>query len=165
MDKSQFKQIARIANTDVNGALPVHHSLTKIQGISFSFSNAICNILNIDKKTKIGDLSQEEIKKVEDVINFPSKYNLPSWLLNRRKDYETGNDLHFITSKLKFEKDNDIKIMKKVKTYRGMRHAYGLPVRGQRTRSNFRRGASLGVQKKKTKMAAPVKEEKGKGKK
>jgi len=164
MDKSQFKQIARIANTDVNGALPVQHSLTKIQGISFSLANAICNTLNIDKKTKIGDLAIDEIKKIEDVINFPSKYNLPSWLLNRRKDYETGEDKHLITSKLKFEKDNDIKIMKKIKTYKGMRHAYGLPVRGQRTRSNFRHGAALGVQKKKVKMAAPA-PEKGKGKK
>jgi len=51
---------------------------------------------------------------------------------------------------LKFTKENDIKLLKKVKSYRGMRHALGLPVRGQRTKSNFRRNkgkASLGVKR------------------
>jgi len=74
-------------------------------------------------------------------------------MLNRRKDYETGEDKHLLSSDLAFTKDNDIKMLKKIKSYKGMRHAFGLPVRGQRTRSNFRRnkGKVTGVQKKKIK--------------
>jgi small subunit ribosomal protein S13 len=74
-------------------------------------------------------------------------------MLNRRKDYETGEDIHLLSSDLAFTQDNDIKMMKKMKSYKGMRHARGLTVRGQKTRANFRRnkGKVAGVQKKKAK--------------
>ncbi|MFH0936484.1 MAG: 30S ribosomal protein S13 [Candidatus Woesearchaeota archaeon] len=73
--------------------------------------------------------------------------SIPSWLKNRRKDYETGQDEHITGTDLKFKKDTDIKRMRKIKTYRGMRHSYGLPVRGQRTKGHFRHGATVGVKK------------------
>jgi len=71
-------------------------------------------------------------------------------MLNRRKDYEDGTDKHIILGDLKFTKDNDIKRMKKIKSNKGYRHAWGLPVRGQRTKSNFRKnkGKVTGVKKK-----------------
>ena len=95
----------------------------------------------------------EDLKKVEEVILNPSKYNIPSWMFNRRKDFDTGNDKHILTTDLKLQKDNDIKRLRKIKAYRGIRHSLGQPVRGQRTRSNFRRGSAIGVNKKKSKMA------------
>jgi len=79
--------------------------------------------------------------------------SLPGWLLNRRKDYETGEDTHVTTAKLRLSYEFDLKRLKKVKSYRGLRHAWGLPVRGQRTRSNFRHGKSVGVMKKAAKIA------------
>ena len=94
-----------------------------------------------------------DLKKVEEVILNPLKHDIPTWMFNRRKDYDTGNDKHILTSDLKLQKDNDIKRLKKIKAYRGIRHATGQPVRGQRTRSNFRRGSAIGVNKKKSKMA------------
>jgi small subunit ribosomal protein S13 len=111
------------------------------------FSNAVCNILNLDKTKKIGALDEKEVKDIEDLINNSSK--LPKWMLNRRRDYDTGEDLHIVGSKLKLRKEFDIKRLKKIRSYRGMRHAFGLPVRGQRTRGHFRKGRSVGVQKKK----------------
>ena len=71
--------------------------------------------------------------------------------MNRRRDYDTGEDKHLLIGTLQFSKDNDIKRLKKIKALRGMRHQKGLPVRGQRTKSNFRRnkGKVIGVKKKK----------------
>ena len=110
------------------------------------FSNAICNNLNLDKYRKIGTLNEQEVKSIESLIKDPS--SLPKWLLNRRKDYDTGKDLHLVSAQLNLSKEFDIKRLKKLKSYRGIRHALGQPVRGQRTRSHFRTGISVGVQRK-----------------
>ena len=78
-------------------------------------------------------------------------------MLNRRKDRETGEDRHVVTSDLKFENEFDIKNLKKIKVYRGVRHSLGLPVRGQRTKAHFRHGKTVGVRKKSL-VPAPKKE-------
>ena len=151
-EKDNFKHFIRIANTDLDGNKSIQRALTKVKGISFQFSNAICSVLKIDPTDKTGYLPDESVKRIEDLLKDPLKFNLPNWLFNRRKDYETGNDKHILTSDLDFIKDNDIKRMKKIKCYKGMRHAKGLPVRGQKTKSNFRRNkgkGSLGVKRKK----------------
>jgi len=155
--KAGFKYIVRIVNTDIDGNRPVYVALRKIRGVNFMFSNMVCSLAGVDKFKKAGYLSEAEIKKIDEIIRDPAKFHAPSWLLNRRKDYESGEDKHLVTSTLDFVKENDIKRMKKIKSYKGMRHAYGLPVRGQRTKSNFRKskskgkGGTLGVIKKKMK--------------
>lgn len=146
-----FRHIIRVSNTDLKGEKQLHMALHKIKGISFMFSNFICHSANVDPNKKAGSLTEEEISRLEDVIKNPAKYNCPTWMLNRRKDYETGQDMHLINTDLDLAKDADIKRMKKVKSYKGLRHTWGLPVRGQRTKSNFRRNkgkVSLGVVKK-----------------
>lgn len=148
-----FKHIVRIANTDIDGNKKIADAMRKIKGISFAFSNMICKLVGVDKTKKTGNLLDSEINKLNEAVRNPKEFGAPSWMLNRRNDYETGEDKHILSSDLRFTKDNDIKILKKIKSYKGMRHAFGLPVRGQRTRSNFRRnkGKVTGVQKKKVK--------------
>jgi len=144
-DKS-FEGIIRILQTDIPAEKPLHIGLTKIKGVSYSFANAVCKKLNLDKKRKILSLSKEEIKKIQDFINNPE---LPSFLLNRRKDYDAGKNLHLLGSDLDLRREFDIKRLKKIRSYRGLRHATGQPVRGQRTRGHFReKGRSVGVLKK-----------------
>jgi len=146
-----FKHIVRIATTDLEGNKPIYNALQKIKGVSYNFANAICIKGDIDKTKKTGTLTKEEIAKIEDIIKEPIKNHIPSWLLNRRSDYEDNKDKHLVAATLKFQKESDIKRLMKIKSYRGLRHAVGLPVRGQRTRSNFRRnkGKVLGVKRKK----------------
>ena len=150
-EKENFRYFVRIANTDLDGNKPIFNALRKIKGVSFMFSNMICNLAGIDKMTKAGYLSDEEIKKLDDILNNPLKYNAPSWMLNRRKDYETQADRHLVGVDLKLSKQEDIKRLQKTKSYRGLRHAWKLPVRGQRTRSNFRpnKGKVMGVKRRK----------------
>lgn len=151
MAEKDFKHLVRIANTDLDGNRRINYSLTRIKGISFMFSNAVLSVANIDLTKRTGDLTDQEIKQIDDIIKNPLKYKIPSWLFNRKKDVETGNDLHLIGGDLDFHKENDIKIMKKIKSYKGVRHIYGLPVRGQKTKSNFRKnkGKVTGVKKRK----------------
>lgn len=147
--KQEFRHIVRIANTDLDGNKKIVDALRKIRGINFMFSNMVCSLTKINKNEKTGSLNDSEIGKLDEVIRNPIKFNAPVWMLNRRKDYETNENKHLIASEIKFIQDNDIKRLKKIKTYRGIRHILGLPVRGQRTKSNFRKnkGKVLGVKR------------------
>ena len=140
-DKKADERIIRILSEDIEGRMTLYSGLAKIKGISWSFSNAICKKLKMDKRKKIGSLKDEEIKVIIDFIKNP---DVPEHVLNRRKDFDTGENKHLTGTDLDLRKEFDIKRLKKIKSYRGIRHAAGLPLRGQRTRSNFRRNRSKG---------------------
>lgn len=148
-EDENFRHIVRIVNTDLDGNKPIADALRKIYGVSFMFANMACSLSGVDKSKKTGTLGDEEIRKLEDMISRPLENGAPAWMLNRRRDNESGEDKHLTTADLKFLKDNDIKMMKKVKSYKGIRHMDGLPVRGQKTKSNFRKnkGNVTGVKK------------------
>ncbi len=146
-----FRYIVRVGGTDIDGKKQLAYSLTKIKGVGYSFANAVCMAAGLDKTKKAGELSDTEIEKLNQILASPLEHGIPNWMVNRKKDYETGEDKHLLTGDLAFVKSNDIKRLRKIKAYRGFRHARGLPVRGQRTKSNFRKnkGKTLGVKKKK----------------
>ncbi|MBI2659878.1 30S ribosomal protein S13 [Candidatus Woesearchaeota archaeon] len=156
--KQELKYFVRIANTDLDGNKSVGQALIKIKGLSFMFSNAVLNIAGIEKMKKTGYLSDAEASKIDEIIKDPSKFGIPQWLFNRKKDPEDGADKHLVGTTLAFTHDNDIKMMKKIKSYKGIRHMLGLPVRGQRTKSNFRKnkGKVLGVKRKEGTKAGKV---------
>ena len=137
--KSQEKgeeRLVRIMSKDIEGKMRVYAGLTKIKGVSWAFSNAVCKILKIDKRRKIGSLTDEEIQKISDFIKNPK---LPDYILNRRRDADTGDEKHLTGTDLDLRKDFDIKKLKKIKSYRGLRHTAGLPLRGQKTKAHFRK--------------------------
>lgn len=148
--ENKFKHIVRIANVDIPGEKAVRFALRKIKGVGISFADVACSLANIDKNKKAGQLGDDEISRLNDAVN--NTKGIPTWMMNRRRDYNTGEDMHILTGTLNFVKENDLKRLKKIKTLRGMRHQKGLPVRGQRTRSNFRKskGKVVGVKKKGT---------------
>ena len=161
--EQQFKHIVRIASTDLDGNRRIADAIRKIKGVGFSFASAVCQLAQIDGTKKAGFLLPEELKRIDDVILNVNKL-VPTWMLNRRKDLEDGTDKHLIGANLTFAQESDVRFMKQIRSYKGMRHAIGAPVRGQRTRSNFRKnkGKVIGVIKKKeAAAAAPAKEEKG----
>lgn len=148
-DKKDYYSIIRIVQTDIPGNKTLLAGLTYIKGVSWSISNALCKILKMDANKKIADLSPEEIVVITEFLNNPK---LPEFLLNRRKDFESGEDKHLITNALDMKKEFDIRRLKKIRSYRGLRHAFGHPTRGQRTKSNFRakgKKKAVGVKKKK----------------
>lgn len=143
----EFQHIIRIADTDLDGTLKVDHALTKIKGVGIRLANVITEKAGINPENRLGFLSDAEVKRIMDVIENPSKYDVPGWLLNRSKDSKTGEDLHIVGSDLVLQTKTDIDQMKKTKSWKGIRHAYGLKVRGQRTRTTGRKGKAVGVKK------------------
>jgi len=144
-----FRHVVRLANTDLNGSLPLVYGLAGIKGVGFNTALAFLRVAGIDPWKLTGELTDEEIKKIEAVIADPLSSGVPGWLLNRRKDYETGLDLHLVGSDLIFKARQDIEREMKIKSWRGIRHSLGLKVRGQRTSTTGRFGPTVGVTKKK----------------
>lgn len=151
-----FKHIVRIANVDLPGEKSIRFALTNIKGVGLRFADAVCILAKVKKDTKTGVLSNDQIAMLDKMVVNPLAHGFPTWMVNRRKDYDTGEDKHLITGTLNFVQENDLKRLKKIKSYRGTRHIHGQPSRGQRTRSNFRRnkGKVVGVNKKKVAPAA-----------
>lgn len=150
----EYRHIVRIMGADAPGTLKASYALAQIKGVSTSLSNAILKKVGVNPDLRVGFLSESDVSKIEDVLNDPAKYNLPSWLFNRRKDVETGKDIHLISADLVLRTKTDIDEAKEIRSWRGYRHAYGLKVRGQRTKTTGRAGKALGV-KKKTLMQRP----------
>ena len=141
-EEKDEEKLIRIMSKDIEGKMKIYPGLTKIKGISWGISNAVCKILGIDKNRKMGSLTEEEIKKISDFMKNPK---IPVFLVNRRFDFETGENRHLTGTDLDFRKDFDIKRLKNIKSYKGMRHQVGLPARGQRTKGHFRKNKSKGV--------------------
>jgi small subunit ribosomal protein S13 len=151
MAEEKIRPLVRIANTDLIGTKAIGIALKKIKGIGTMYSNAVLRTAHINASKKAGLLTLEEVERIAEIMLHPHKYKFPNWLLNRRKDYDTGEDKHLTQSDLDFTQQQDVRRLQKIKSRRGLRLAVGLPVRGQRTKSNFRRnkGKAMGVKRKK----------------
>jgi small subunit ribosomal protein S13 len=108
--------MARIAGVDIPKNKQVWVSLQYIYGIGPTLSQRILAQANVDPSTKVSDLAEEEVNRLREII-----------------DRE-----HNVEGELRKEIDLNIKRLIEVGSYRGIRHRHGLPVRGQRTRTNAR---------------------------
>ncbi len=157
--KGDFKHRVRLGGTVLDGNKDLVRSLTQIKGIGRQVSSSMVRDLKFDMKRKLGSLSDADIGKIEEKLQNLSQ-SLPAWMRNRRKDYVTGKDMHLVGTDLEITQRDDVKREKIIKSYRGIRHAAGLPVRGQRTRTSFRKGTTIGVVRKKALKQAKAKEKK-----
>jgi len=148
-ENQQNIALVRIITTDIPATLAVYPGLTRIKGISWPMAKATCHALKLDGKRKISSLSPEELEKIETFIKNPQ---LPEWMLNRRKDTETGVSRHLVLTDLDLQREFDIRKMKKMRCFKGVRHMLGQPVRGQSTKAHFRvKGKAVGVSRVKAK--------------
>jgi small subunit ribosomal protein S13 len=165
-----FRHIIRICGTDIDGTKKLAFGLSKIRGIGINYARSAVKAVNLDPETRIGSLTDEDVQKIEDAVNNPEKYGLPPFTYNRRKDFESGSNLHLLGPELALRQKMDIELLKDIKCWRGVRHSFGLKVRGQRTRTTGRTGKTVGVRKKAILAAAAAaataerKKEKGKEK-
>ncbi len=150
--KAASTSIVRIAGKDIDGDFDIPSALMQIKGIGYNMANAISlglrDIYNIPRETTIGSLDEAGIEKIEELLKDPKKAKMPLYLLNRQRDRETGENLHVVGTDLIVKTRQDIENDIKIQTYRGFRHRYGQKVRGQKTRSTGRTGATVGVTKK-----------------
>lgn len=149
MSTSSYRHIVRIAETDIPGDITLAWGLARIKGVGYNMAMSICRVLGYDPNIFIGYLTDEDVKKIEEIIKNPLSFGFPSWVVNRRKDYESGQNMHLVSSELIFYARQDIDREIKIKSWRGIRHALGYKVRGQRTHTTGRVGPTVGVSKKK----------------
>ena len=107
--------MARIAGVELQDKWKIDYALTQIKGIGWTLSKNILNSVKIDASNRVSDLSVKEITKITGKIG---DYPIEGALMRQVK----RNVARLVT----------------IGSYRGLRHSKGLPVRGQRTRSNAR---------------------------
>jgi len=144
----EYRHILRIMGTDVSGTLKASYAVAEIKGVSSSLSNAVLKKAGVNPDQRVGFMTESDVSKIEDVIKDPVKYGIPAWIFNRRKDSESGKDMHVLSAELALKIKTDIDGAKEIRSWRGYRHAYGLKVRGQSTKTTGRAGKALGVKKK-----------------
>lgn len=147
MSASEYKHILRIAGKDIEGGKKLIVALSKIKGVGYNFAQVLIQSLNINPNMRVGFLTENDIREIEQAISNPARAGIPQWYLNRRKSMDDGSNNHMITSDLDFAASNDIEREKLVMSWRGYRHMFGLRVRGQCTRTTGRRGGAVGVKK------------------
>jgi len=108
--------MARIAGVDLPREKRVQVALTYIYGIGKSRSNEILQITGVNPDTRVRNLTEEEVTRLREVID---------------RNYKVEGDLRRDVAM-------DIRRLVEIGSYRGQRHRKGLPVRGQRTRTNAR---------------------------
>jgi small subunit ribosomal protein S13 len=147
------KGIVRLVGKDLDGRLKLHRALLKIKGIGHSLrwplARLIQNRLNIDPEEKIGNLSDEQIEALDNLLLNLDDSVLPAFLLNRRKDIWSGRNVHLLMNDLEFADRQSVELKKKIRSWQGYRHMRGKKVRGQRTKNTGRRGLAVGVVRKK----------------
>lgn len=144
----EFRHIVRIAGKDLSGGKRVQLALSDLKGVNVTYARAVAYVADIDPFTKLGNLNKEQVERLEKILKNPTEHGIPGWMLNRRKDYETGKDLHLVGTDFDIAVRSDIGRERRIRSRRGIRHELGLPVRGQRTRTTGRTGLVVGVKRK-----------------
>ncbi|KUI64686.1 40S ribosomal protein S18 [Cytospora mali] len=165
-EKSNFQFILRLLNTNVDGKQKVVYALTKIKGVGRRYSNLVCKKADVDLDKRAGELTctnspkylldrqngetaTEELERIVTIIQNPTQYKIPGWFLNRQRDIVDGKDSQVLANGVDSKLRDDLERLKKIRAHRGLRHYWGLRVRGQHTKTTGRRGRTVGVSKKK----------------
>lgn len=166
-EKSNFQFILRLLNTNVDGKQKVMYALTKIKGVGRRYSNLVCKKADVDLNKRYifmcilgtcrhlltprsaGELTTEELERIVTIIQNPTQYKIPTWFLNRQRDIVDGKNYQILANGVDSKLREDLERLKKIRAHRGLRHYWGLRVRGQHTKTTGRRGRTVGVSKKK----------------
>nr|KAF6462992.1 ribosomal protein S18 [Molossus molossus] len=125
----KFQHILRVLNTNIDGRRKIAFAITAIKGVGRRYAHVVLRKADIDLTKRAGELTEDEVERVITIMQNPRQYKIPDWFLNRQKDVKER--------------------LKKIRAHRGLRHFWGLRVRGQHTKTTGRRGRTVGVSKKK----------------
>jgi small subunit ribosomal protein S18e len=165
-EKSNFQFILRLLNTNVDGKQKIMYALTKIKGVGRRYSNLVCKKADVDLNKRCvrtcvccgskklisnsaGEITSEELERIVTIIQNPTQYKIPTWFLNRQRDIVDGKDSQVLANSMESKLREDLERLKKMRSHRGLRHYWGLRVRGQHSKTTGRRGRTVGVSKKK----------------
>ncbi|KYQ47751.1 40S ribosomal protein S18, partial [Trachymyrmex zeteki] len=149
----KFQHILRVMGTNIDGNRKVMFAMTAIKGVGRRYANIVLKKADIDLDKRAGECSEEEVEKIVTIMANPRQYKIPDWFLNRQKDIVDGKYsqvcICFFHERKGPDSETHALLMKKIRAHRGLRHYWGLRVRGQHTKTTGRRGRTVGVSKKK----------------
>ncbi|KAA1135761.1 hypothetical protein PGTUg99_021134 [Puccinia graminis f. sp. tritici] len=145
----QFQHILRLLNTNVDGRIKIMFALTQIRGVGRRLANVACKKADVDLNKRAGELNPDELERIVTIIQNPAQFKIPAWFLNRQRDIVDGKSYQVLSNGLDSKLREDLERLKKIRAHRGLRHYWGLRVRGQHTKTTGRRGKTVGVSKKK----------------
>ena len=140
----EFQHILRVLNTNIDGNVKILFAITKIPGVGRRFAHVILKKAEIDANKRAGELTKDEVETMVAVISSPAAFKVPNWMLNNQKDFATGKSEHLVSTALHTKLRNNIERLKKARVHRGLRHYWGLTVRGQHTKTTGRHGRVVG---------------------
>jgi len=152
--KAKSTTIVRIAGKDVDGSYKIPDALRQIKGIGHNLADSLSVVieekLGISRETPVGELSEQQIEQIEDVIHDPVRYGVPEYQVNFARNPLDNKYVHLISNDLVITVRNLIQKERAMKTWRGYRHSTNKgKVRGQKTRRTGRKGMTVGVVRKK----------------
>jgi small subunit ribosomal protein S13 len=144
--EEDIKYFVRIGTTDLDGTKSVRVALTGIKGVGRHTSSVIARMAKVNEYTTLGRLDEDGVNRLRAAVDqYGTK--VPAWMTNRPKDVYTGEAKHLLGPDVTMARDDDVNMMRKIRCYKGIRHETGQKVRGQRTKSTGRTGATVGVKK------------------
>ena len=141
----EFNYIVRLHGSNLDGTKLIPYALCDLKGVGIRVSRTVVKNLGLDPSLRLGALSDADVRRLEEMLDNPTSGGIPAWMFNRRKDSQTGKDLHILGSDLTLREREDIDLMRETRSWKGERHSRGLKVRGQRTKTTARKGRSVGV--------------------
>ncbi|KAL7412411.1 ribosomal protein S13 [Mrakia frigida] len=145
----QFQHILRLLNTNVDGRRKIMYALTEIKGVGRRYANVVCKKADVDLKKRAGELNSDELERIVTIMQNPAQFKIPAWFLNRQKDITDGKDAHVVSNQIDQKMREDLERLKKIRSHRGLRHFWGLKVKGQHTKTTGRRRNPVGIASKK----------------
>merc|ERR1712019_145701 len=109
------------------------------------FTDLVLKKAEIDRSKRAGQLNEEELERIQTTMLQPKNFKIPVWFLNRQRDFRDGKDSQLISNNLDNKLREDYDRMKKIRLHRGIRHWWGLRVKGQKTKTSGRHGRTVGV--------------------
>ena len=146
---ANFRDLLRMFNTNVDGKYCLSIALTQIKGIGRRFAKACCQKAGLNPLMRAGEISEKDEENLIKIISEPVKNGLPLWMINHRKEQETGLDVHINSNMFSQQWRIELERLRRAKANRGIRHNNNIKVRGQRTKCTGRRQGVVGVQRKK----------------
>merc|ERR1712105_29939 len=144
-----FQHILRVLNTNIDGKTSIMFALTLVKGIGRRYANLCLKKADIALSRRAGGLNEEEVEKLITIMQNPRQYKIPDWFLNRQRDIKDGKTTQVMANILDNKLREDLERLKKIRAHRGLRHYWGLRVRGQHTKTTGHKGKTVGVSKKK----------------
>jgi ribosomal protein S13 len=115
-----------------------HESSTLVDGGYYLVtSRQLASLTERSLTRSAGELNSDELERIVTIMQNPAQFKIPEWFLNRQRDITTGKSGHLLSNVIDQQMRADLERLKKIRSHRGLRHHWGLKVRGQHTCTTY----------------------------